>query len=94
MKRTSATLAVGLATAALCCSASPSYASPDRAAGCPPGNGGFVLWDVSAEPYGVDNAVDEKGNNDGWVCARPIYTVTDENGDPFQIYNFIDNRFG
>jgi hypothetical protein len=36
--------------------------------------------------------VDEKGNVDGWVCAQPKKIVLDENGNPFQIYNFIDNR--
>ena len=61
--------------------------------GCPPGNSGFILWDISTEPYGVDNAVDAKGNADGWVCARPLYVVTDDSGEPFQIYNFIDNHF-
>jgi len=29
---------------------------------------------------------------DGWVCATPKKIVLDENGNPFQIYNFIDNR--
>jgi hypothetical protein len=51
-----------------------------------------VLWDVNTEPYAVDNAVDEQGNADGWVCAQPKKIVLDENGNPFQIYNFIDNR--
>jgi hypothetical protein len=69
-------------------------ASPSGAAGssCPPGNSGYVLWDVAAEPYAVDNAVDEQGNGDGWVCATPKKVVLDEDGNPFQIYNFIDNR--
>ena len=69
----------------------PAHASAEG--GCPPGNGGFAVWDIATEPYGVDDAVDAKGNNDGWVCARPIHIVTDENGEPFQIYNFIDNHF-
>jgi len=94
MNRAIAGLATVAAAAGLCGLASPSHASPDSSDACPPGNRGFVLWDVSTEPYGVDNAVDVKGNNDGWACARPIYIVTDENGDPFQIYNFIDNHFG
>ncbi len=51
------------------------------------------VWNVNAEPYGVDNLVDERGNNDGWACAKPIYVVTDEEGNPFQIYNFLDNKF-
>ena len=45
------------------------------------------------KPYGADNLVDEAGNNDGWVCAKPIYVVTDDDGSPFQIYNFLDNKF-
>ncbi|MEP6667135.1 MAG: hypothetical protein ABJA81_11865 [Nocardioidaceae bacterium] len=32
------------------------------------------------------------GNGDGWACARPGKVVTDENGNPFQLYNFIDSR--
>jgi hypothetical protein len=59
---------------------------------CPPGNSGYVLWDVNTEPYQADNAVDEHGNNDGWVCATPKKVISDENGNPFQLYNFIDNR--
>lgn len=83
----------GLATAAgLLCLTVPAQASVSAGAGCPPGHSGYVLWDVGTEPYRVDNAVDEKGNGDGWACARPGKVVTDENGNPFQLYNFIDNR--
>lgn len=79
------------ATAGLLLLATPAQAqSPGDA--CPPGNSGFILWDVSTEPYQVDNLVDEHGNGDGWVCAQPWKVVTDENGNPFQLYNFIDNR--
>jgi len=79
------------ATAVLACLSTPAQASPSGD-GCPGGNSGFVLWDVSTEPYGVDNLVDARGNNDGFACARPLYVVTDEEG-PFQIYNFLDNKF-
>ena len=48
----------------------PAQADPPGTS-CPGGQSGFVLWDVSAEPYGVDNLVDEQGNNDGWACAKP-----------------------
>ncbi len=84
----------GLAAAAgLIFLASPALASqPDRT-GCPGGNSGFELWDVSTEPYRVDNLVDDIGNQDGWACAKPTFVVLDENGDPFQIYNFLDNMF-
>ncbi len=77
------------ATAGLLCLVPPAHAAGD---GCPPGSSGYVLWDVSAEPYRVDNAVDEQGNNDGWACAQPKKAVIDEDGNPFQFYNFIDNR--
>ncbi len=74
-----------------------SLSTPAQAASsgdsCPGGQSGFVLWDVSTEPYGVDNLVDERGNNDGKACAKPIYVVTDDDGNPFQIYNFLDNKF-
>lgn len=70
----------------------PAYATSGGTS-CPGNSSKFVLWDVSAEPYGADNYVDEQGNNDGWVCAKPIYVVTDEEGNPFQIYLFGDNKF-
>jgi hypothetical protein len=85
-------IAGAVATCSFVALGAPAHAVP-AGDGCPGGHSGFVLWDVSAEPYGVDNAVDEKGNNDGWACAKPIYTVVDENGEPFQIYNFLDNQF-
>jgi hypothetical protein len=78
-----------VASAGLLCLVPPAQAT---GTGCPPGNSGYVVWDVSTEPYGVDNAVDEHGNNDGWACARPGKVVIDEDGNPFQLYNFIDNR--
>lgn len=79
-----AALLVGLPVAA--------HASP-QGAGCPGGNSGFSLWDTSAEPYQVDNRVDAAGNQDDLVCAKPIYVTTDGSGQPFQIYNFLDNSF-
>jgi hypothetical protein len=79
-------------TCSLAVLASPAQANSSGTR-CPVAPSGFALWDVSAEPYAVDNLVDELGNNDGWACARPIYTVIDENGEPFQIYNFLDNKF-
>lgn len=86
-------ITLALAAVASClCLAAPAQASPSGTS-CPGGNSRFVLWDVSTEPYGVDNMVDQNGNNDGWACAKPIYVVTDEDGSPFQIYNFLDNKF-
>jgi hypothetical protein len=68
-------------------------ARADSAGGhCPPPNSGFIVWDVNTEPYQADNRVDEQGNNNGIVCARPLKIIIDENGNPFQIYNFIDDR--
>jgi hypothetical protein len=84
---------IGVAASVLAiCLPGSAQASPPGTS-CPGGLSGFVLWDVSTEPYGVDNLVDEVGNNDGWACAKPIYVVTDEDGNPFQIYNFLDNMF-
>jgi hypothetical protein len=81
------------AAAALVCLATPAVASqPDRT-GCPGKNTGYELWDVSAEPYGVDNYVDDIGNQDGWACAKPTYVVLDDEGNPFQIYSFLDNKY-
>ena len=77
------------ASAGLLCLVAPAQAAGD---GCPPGHSGYALWDVSTEPYHADNAVDEHGNNDGWACAVPGKVVIDEDGNPFQLYNFIDNR--
>jgi len=84
-------LITGLAAAGFICAVTPS---PATAAGssCPPGGSGYVLWDVNTEPYAADNAVDEQGNADGLVCALPKKIILDENGNPFQLYNFIDNR--
>jgi len=80
------------AAACLVCLPVPAQADSSGTS-CPGGTSGFVLWDVSTEPYGADNLVDERGNNVGRACARAIYVVTDDEGDPFQIYNFLDNKF-
>ena len=86
-------IVTGMAAAAiLVCLPAPADASTSGTS-CPGGNSGFVMWNVNTEPYGVDNVIDERGNNDGFVCAKAIYVVTDEEGNPFQIYNFLDNRF-
>ena len=81
-----------LAAAAIVCAATPTAATASAGSSCPPGNSGYLLWDVDTEPYAADNAVDEQGNNDGWACALPMKVVIDEDGNPFQLYNFIDNR--
>ena len=72
--------------------AGPAQASPPSSFVCPPAESGFLLWDVSAEPYVHDNAIDEKGNGDGFVCAKPGGVFILDDGTPFQLYNFIDNH--
>jgi hypothetical protein len=79
-------------TAGVLSLATSAQASQAAHRGCPPGNSGFILWDVSTEPYGEDNRVDAVGNSDGYACARPGPVITDEDGNPFQLYLFIDNR--
>ncbi len=85
-------LIIGLAAAGVIFAVSPSPATASAGDSCPPGHSGYVLWDVNTAPYEADNAVDEHGNADGWVCAQPKKIILDENGNPFQSYNFIDNR--
>jgi hypothetical protein len=85
-------LITGLAAAGIVCAVAPSPATASAGSSCPPGHSGFFLWDVNTEPYAADNAVDEQGNADGWVCALSGRIILDENGNPFQTYNFIDNR--
>jgi hypothetical protein len=85
-------LIIGLAAAGAIWAVSSSPTAASAGSSCPPGGSGYFLWDTSMKPYTADNAVDEHGNADGWVCAQPKKTVIDENGNPFQLYNFIDNR--
>jgi hypothetical protein len=57
---------------------------------CPPTSSGYIVWDVTTEPYQADNAVDVNGN--GTVCAHPVDAQTFvNNGQTYQIYNFIDD---
>ena len=81
----------GLITLTMLVAAIPAAASASGQS-CPPGNSGYVLWDVDAQPYQADNVVDQQGNRDGWVCATPKKVTLDADGIPHQIYNFIDNR--
>lgn len=58
----------------------------------PPSNGcprGFGEWDVDAEPYQMDNAVD--ANGDGIVCARQTGDTVDVDGEELHIQIFRDN---
>jgi hypothetical protein len=76
-----------------CCLAGLTSPAEAKATGgfCPTQPSGFSLWDVNAEPYHADNTTDELGNNDGLVCAKPWKTVHDEDGNPFQLYVFVDD---
>jgi hypothetical protein len=85
------TFSAGLLLVATVAAAGPVAAAPSDEVYCPTARSGFVVWDVSTEPYGVDNYVDEIGNNNGVVCARPTHFITGDDGNPFQIYNFIDD---
>ena len=84
-------LALGVASAALLVPVPPATAA-SPGGHCPPASSGYRVWDVSAEPYQVDNQVDTAGNNNGQVCAKAGKIIIDENGEPFQVYNFIDDR--
>jgi hypothetical protein len=61
----------------------------------PPSDGcarGFVLWDTAEEPYLADDAVDEAGNDNGWVCARQLGEgLSRQYGVEFPIYLFVDD---
>ena len=84
-------LVTGLAALAMLVAVMPADASASGQS-CPPGNSGYVLWDVANQPYQADNTVDGRGNGDGWVCATPKKVVVGADGQPLQVYNFIDNR--
>jgi hypothetical protein len=79
----SATLAVLLVG-----SAAPALASPPSD-GCARG---FVVWDTATEPYLADDAADEAGNGNGWVCARQLGEgLSRQYGVDFPIYLFVDD---
>jgi hypothetical protein len=59
---------------------------------CPPSESGFIVWDVSTEPYQQDNRVDVNGNGNGQVCAIPVDHQTFVfGGQTYQIYNFHED---
>jgi|tagenome__1003787_1003787.scaffolds.fasta_scaffold20980906_2 hypothetical protein len=56
---------------------------------CPPS---ATVWDVGdTSVYAADNLTDEMGNGNGIVCALAKKLVLDENGEWFQMYQFIDD---
>ncbi len=72
--------------------AAPGVASARSAGGhCPPPQSGYVVWDVSTEPYQADNNVDEQGNKNGFACAKPSSKTFELDGVVYVIYNFIDD---
>lgn len=89
---TSAALTLGLAVATGAVAGPATAAAHPDHDQCPSGRSGYELWDVDAEPYTVDNEVDEKGNGDGLVCARPMKSFFVDDGTTYQVYNFFDNR--
>jgi hypothetical protein len=59
---------------------------------CPTSESGFIVWDVSTQPYQVDNAVDVNGNDNGQVCAKRVDSLTFvSGGQTYPVYNFIDD---
>lgn len=95
MKRIALSLIAGGALAAAF-AGQASATSPYR--GCPPS---YTVWMVgSTPPYHADALVDQKGNNDGIVCAKQVddktfvyegSTYPNLDGQTFPLYNFIDN---
>jgi hypothetical protein len=70
----------------------PGQAWASSAGGhCPAPQSGHILWDVNTEPYHLDNLIDQKGNNNGTVCAKPFKVEHHDDGTLFQIYNFVDD---
>lgn len=66
-----------------------SATSPNT--GCPHS---YQVWIVGSmnPPYHADSHVDQKGNDDGTVCAKQIDDKTFQyNGQTYPLYNFIDN---
>ena len=77
---------VGALVAANTLAASPTGGN------CPPSVSGYIVWDVSTEPYQVDNALDVNGNANGRVCAKPVDGQTFVfGGQTYQVYNFFDD---
>jgi hypothetical protein len=71
------------------------FGSTATALASPPTDGcprGFVLWDTAAEPYQADDAVDEAGNHNGYVCARQLgQGLSRQYGTDLPIYLFVDD---
>ena len=86
-------IVTGVAAAAvLVCLPAPAQASTSGTS-CPGGNSGFVMWNVNTQPYRRRQLRRRARQRRSLVCAKAIYVVTDEEGNPFQIYNFLDNKF-
>jgi hypothetical protein len=61
----------------------------------PPSDGcsrGFARWSTATEPYMADDAVDEAGNHNGFVCARLLgQGLSRQYGTELPIYLFVDD---
>ena len=85
-------IVTGVAAAAfLVCLPGSAQASPSGVS-CPGGKAGSSCG-KSHRALRRQQPRRRSGNNDGWAWAKPIYVVTDDTGSPFQIYNFLDNKF-
>lgn len=80
------TAVVGALLAANTVAASPTGGN------CPPSASGFIVWDISTQPYQVDNAIDAAGNGNGQVCAKRVDSLTFVvGGQSYPVYNFIED---
>jgi hypothetical protein len=89
MKRLAVSFVLG---GALIAGFAANASASDPNSGCPPA---YQVWVVGSmtPPYHADSLVDQKGNNDGIVCVRPLNDKTFQyNGQTYQVYNFIDNK--
>ena len=85
MKKLIGTLAAG---AILVGAAAPAAADTPPAGGCPTGWTLTAIADIPAVGQPGAYAIDQRGNDDGYVCLLPFHNP-DHPGQPF---NGIDNR--
>lgn len=72
--------------------AANTVAATPKGGNCPVGTSGFIVWDVSTQPYQVDDAIDANGNNNGLVCAKAVDSLTFViEGQTYPVYNFIED---
>jgi hypothetical protein len=79
---------VATITALLLLSSSAALAAPPTD-GC---SHGFEIWSVANQPYQADDAVDQAGNDNGYVCARQLGVgLLRQYGTDLPIYLFVDD---